>query len=98
MMGLRVAREKSALHTSISQLNRTDVETVAILQSREYFKRTAKPAWNEILHENAYTPVQNWHHLEKDYDSTMDYGQRMTSTCSYKGNQTLWPNNSFFKL
>ena len=94
-MGLRVAREKSALHTSISQLNQTDAETVTILQSREYFKRTAKPGWNEILHENAYTPVQNWYHLEKDYDPV---GQWMTSTCSYKGNQTLWPNNSFFKL
>ena len=55
-------------------------------------KRTAKPGWNEILHENAYTPVQNWRHVEKDYDPV---GQWMTSTCSYKGNQTLWPNNSF---
>ena len=49
MMGLRVAREKSALHTSISQLNRTDAERVAILQSREQLNQDEMKFYMNML-------------------------------------------------
>lgn len=49
MMGLRVAREKSAPHTSISQLNRTDAERVAILQSREQLNQDEINFYTKML-------------------------------------------------